>query len=68
MSGGEYAVPNKGFVYDASFIKLREASISYVIPKSLFKNTVIDEMKVSLVGRNLWIIHKNLPYADQNRE
>ena len=21
-------------------------------------------MKVSLVGRNLWIIHKNLPYAD----
>ncbi|AQX86153.1 SusC/RagA family TonB-linked outer membrane protein [Elizabethkingia bruuniana] len=64
LNGGEYAVPNKGFVYDASFIKLREASISYTFPKSLFANTVINELRVGIVGRNLWIIHKNLPYAD----
>ena len=56
--------PDKRFVYDGSFIKLREASITYSLPKSLLVNTFINDAKVSIVGRNLWIIHKNLPYAD----
>lgn len=56
--------PPSEFVYDGSFVKLREASIGYFIPKQLLNNTFINEAKVSLVGRNLWIIHKNLPYAD----
>ena len=56
--------PNKRFVYDGSFVKLREASITYNLPKSLLANTFINEAKVGIVGRNLWIIHKNLPYAD----
>ncbi|NHN26055.1 SusC/RagA family TonB-linked outer membrane protein [Flavobacterium jejuense] len=56
--------PNKSFIYDASFVKLREASISYSFPKKYFENTFIKDLKCSLVGTNLWIIHKNLPYAD----
>lgn len=56
--------PGKRFVYDGSFVKLREASIGYMLPKSLLQNTFINEAKVSIIGRNLWIIHKNLPYAD----
>lgn len=60
-----YAIaPDKRFVYDGSFVKLREASITYSLPKSLLANTFMNEAKVSIVGRNLWIIHKNLPYAD----
>jgi TonB-linked SusC/RagA family outer membrane protein len=57
--------PAAAFVYDASYIKLREAILSYSIPKA-----TIDKLKpfkgidLSLIGRNLWIIHKNLPYAD----
>lgn len=57
--------PNKEFVYDASFVKLREAILTYNLPQS-----VVNRMKpfkgvdLSLIGRNLWIIHKNLPYAD----
>ena len=57
-------MPNKRFVYDGSFIKLREASIGYAIPKKVLKSNFIKDAKISLVGRNLWIIHKNLPYAD----
>jgi hypothetical protein len=57
-------MPNSRFVYDASYVKLREASIGYSLPKSILANTSIQEAKISLVGRNLWIIHKNLPYAD----
>lgn len=60
-----YAIaPDKRFVYDGSFVKLREASITYSLPKSILANTFMNEAKISIVGRNLWIIHKNLPYAD----
>lgn len=60
-----YRQPNAGFVYDGSYIKLREASISYALP-----NTLVSKLKyfkgidIALSGRNLWIIEKDLPYAD----
>lgn len=56
--------PNSAFVYDASYVKLREASVSYQLPKSILGNIPVDDVTLSLVGRNLWIIHKNLPYGD----
>ncbi len=57
--------PAKTFVYDASFVKLREVGLSYTLPENLFgKNPAVKGIAVSVVGRNLWIIHKNLPYAD----
>ena len=56
--------PTSRYIYDGSFIKLREASITYTLPKALLANTFVNEAKISIVGRNLWIIHKNLPYAD----
>ncbi|MGL6037827.1 MAG: SusC/RagA family TonB-linked outer membrane protein, partial [Soonwooa sp.] len=56
--------PTSDYVYDGSFVKLREASISYALPKTLLQGTFVNEAKISIVGRNLWIIHKNLPYAD----
>jgi len=56
--------PSSKYVYDGSFVKLREASISYTLPTSILDKIFINEAKVSIVGRNLWIIHKNLPYAD----
>ncbi|MFM2229152.1 MAG: hypothetical protein RL607_410 [Bacteroidota bacterium] len=61
---GYRRTPDKAFVYDASFIKLREVAITYNFSKSFLKNAFIKDAKVSLVGTNLWIIHKNLPYAD----
>jgi hypothetical protein len=32
--------------------------------ESLLSKTFINGASVSFVGSNLWIIHKNLPYAD----
>ena len=61
---GYLAEPNKAFVYDASYVKLREVSISYNLPKKMFERTFINDATVSLLGSNLWIISKNLPYAD----
>lgn len=56
--------PNKSFIYDASFVKLREVAISYNFPQKMLNNAFIKDIRLSLVGTNLWIIHKNLPYSD----
>jgi len=57
--------PNEAFIYDASFVKLRELNLTYSLDKKLFENSrFIKGADISLTGRNLWIIHKNLPYAD----
>lgn len=56
--------PPAAFVYDASFVKLREVAISYKLPSSVLASTFLRDLTVGLVGTNLWIIHKNLPYAD----
>lgn len=62
---GYLAGPSKSFIYDASFIKLREVSFSYVLPKSWLGNQkLVNEAVFSIVGSNLWIIYKNLPHAD----
>lgn len=47
--------------YDASFIKLRELSVGYNLPKSLISKIKMSNARVSMVGRNLWIIYQNTP-------
>jgi hypothetical protein len=61
-----YGEADKEFVYDASFIKLREVAINYSLPAKLFdkKWNFVKGIDFSITGRNLWIIQKNLPYAD----
>ena len=55
---------NAGHVYDASFVKLREASLTYDFGDDVLDVIPFTDASVSLIGRNLWIIHKNLPYSD----
>ena len=55
---------SKGHVYDASFVKLREASLTYDFGDKMIGALPINSASLSLIGRNLWIIHKNLPYSD----
>ncbi|NLR94366.1 SusC/RagA family TonB-linked outer membrane protein [Flammeovirga agarivorans] len=50
-------------LYDASYVKLRQVSIGYNIPKSFLKRLKIEAAKVSAVGRNLWIIYQNTPHG-----
>jgi TonB-linked SusC/RagA family outer membrane protein len=62
---GYNAYPQRAAVYDASYVKLRELSLTYAFPKSLLTKTrCFSDASLSLVGSNLWIFHKNLPYAD----
>jgi TonB-linked SusC/RagA family outer membrane protein len=57
-------LPNSAFVYDASYIKLRQVSLTYTMPSKMLDNTFMTGLQFSVSGSNLWIIDKNLPYAD----
>ncbi len=56
--------PAAAFVYDAGYIKLREVVLTYSLPQSVYSKIGSNGIDISLVGRNLWIIDKTLPYAD----
>jgi len=53
---GEY------YLYDASFVKLREVRLAYLFPSKL--SGPFTRIELSLVGKNLAILHKNVPNVD----
>jgi TonB-linked SusC/RagA family outer membrane protein len=55
---------HENFVYDASFVKLRQITLGYTLPAKLFNNTPIRNLMISLVARNLAILYKNVPNID----
>lgn len=52
------------FVYDASFIKLREVALGYNFPKTIVKKIGLSDLRLSIVGRNLWTIYDKVPLVD----
>ncbi len=48
-------------VYDATVYRLRELTLSYEIPKTVFKKLPVGSVVVSLSGRNLWYLAPNTP-------
>jgi len=45
-------------------VKLREVALSYSLPKRFLQSTFVQGASFSLIGNNLWIISKHVPYAD----
>lgn len=58
VAGGS-AIPQY-YTYSATNVRLQEASIGYTIPKKWLNN--ICDIKVSLIGRNLWMIYNKAPF------
>ena len=52
------------YVYDASYVKLRELSLSYTFAGEKLNSKVFESISVSLIARNLWLIWSNLPNVD----
>lgn len=57
---GNYPVGEE-FLHDATYVKLREISLGYTLPTIWFKHTPITNVKVSVVGRDLFNIYKAAP-------
>jgi hypothetical protein len=51
-------------IFDASYVKLRQMTLGYNVPKHLLEKTPLENIKVSLVGRNLAILYKKTPHID----
>ena len=47
----------EAWVYDATNVRLRELSVGYKLPRKLLHKTPLQGVKISFVGRNLWMIH-----------
>jgi hypothetical protein len=52
------------FTYDASFIKLRQVTFGYSIPKAMLNKTPFQTVSLSFVARNLAILYKNAENID----
>ncbi len=62
--GGVSANFAEEFIYDGTFVKLRELTVAYNMPKAMLERLPFTRMTFSLVGRNLFFIHKNTPGFD----
>jgi hypothetical protein len=62
--GGETNAKTDLFVYDASFVKLRQITLGYNLPRAILEKTPFRSIRVAFIGRNLAIIHKNTPNID----
>jgi TonB-linked SusC/RagA family outer membrane protein len=59
--GNGVAVP---FVYSATYIKVRELSLSYRFPRSMISGLKIRDLSLSIVSRNPFILYKDVPNID----
>ncbi|MCK7558923.1 TonB-dependent receptor [Chitinophaga sedimenti] len=58
-------IPAGQHVLDASYIKLREVSLTYRIPKQVLNRTFLGDASVGVFGNNLWLkTASNNKYAD----
>ena len=54
--GGRNTPVGEVWAYSATNVRLREASLTYALPKNLFKKAPFQAASVSLTGRNLFFI------------
>jgi TonB-linked SusC/RagA family outer membrane protein len=62
-NSGKY-VAAEGFIVDASWFRIREASLSYHLPTRLYGKTPFTHIDVSIYGRNLLLHAPNYPHLD----
>lgn len=61
--GAGTAVPQY-YTYSATNVRLQEASIGYTIPRKWLHG--VCDIKVALVGRNLWMIYNKAPFDPES--
>jgi len=52
------------YTYDATNVRLQEASIGYTIPRKWLGGVM--DIDLSIVGRNLWMIYCKAPFDPEN--
>lgn len=61
VDGNSVATP---FVYKATYVKVREITLTYTLPQALNKHLGLKGASLGLVARNPFIIYKDVPNVD----
>ncbi|MFT4736865.1 MAG: TonB-linked SusC/RagA family outer membrane protein [Paraglaciecola sp.] len=61
LNDGSVAEP---YIYDASFVKLRELGVSYSLPASVLGDSFIKGVQLGVEGRNLALLYSKVPHID----
>jgi TonB-linked SusC/RagA family outer membrane protein len=64
-SGALYNATAELLLQDASWVRLRNVSLSYAVPTNWLKNARIGSLSLSVTGNNLWL---NTPYVGYDPE
>jgi TonB-linked SusC/RagA family outer membrane protein len=62
-NAGKY-IAAEGFIYNTSWVRIREASLGYTFDKSFLSKTPFGELTVSVFGRNLFLSSPGYPHLD----
>ncbi|MBL7748095.1 MAG: SusC/RagA family TonB-linked outer membrane protein, partial [Chitinophagaceae bacterium] len=54
----------EGFIFETTWFRIREASISYSMPSSILSKTPFGSMEFSVFGRNLFLNAPHYPHLD----
>jgi iron complex outermembrane receptor protein len=61
-SWNHLGVPRSASVFENTWVKLREVALTYQVPKTLIQKTkFIQNLSVSLIGRDLLYIYTSIP-------
>jgi TonB-linked SusC/RagA family outer membrane protein len=64
LYSGNLFANNEHWIYDQSYVKLRELRVGYSLPKSILGSSPIQDLNISAIARNLWLIHTNVDGLD----
>ncbi|WGH75424.1 SusC/RagA family TonB-linked outer membrane protein [Tenacibaculum tangerinum] len=52
------------WIYDASYVKLRQISLGYDLPAKIFTNTFVEGISVNAFANNVWLIYSDVEGVD----
>lgn len=61
---GAFFGNSESHIFDATYVKLRELRVGYSLPVTWLEGLPFRTVDLGLIGRNLWIIHKDAPHID----
>jgi hypothetical protein len=62
-NSGKFAAA-EGFIYKASWFRIREASVNYTLPADFLRRTPFSNASLSVFGRNLFLNAPFYPHLD----
>ncbi|MDG1823890.1 MAG: SusC/RagA family TonB-linked outer membrane protein [Flavobacteriaceae bacterium] len=61
--GGRYFGTHDEWLYDASYLKLRQLRLGYSLPSKFLESSFINNVDVSIIGNNLLLLYSNIKHG-----